>query len=147
GQDEPLRAVPPARGGRLPAQEVQVCDGRRGRRRGGQGRQAEDRRLPRPPPDRLRSAWRSAGSRGHGIKGVVCYEGERITDGARVAIKWPARKAEVTTLQEIHRKAPKDSPGLPRLLSSGVHEQEPYLVSELLGSSLTRVFQRLEAGT
>ena len=78
-----------------------------------------------------------------GARGV-CYEGQLAADEkVRVALKWPAPEAEVSTLRDIHRRASAGQCGLPRFLASGTHGGHPYLVTELLGAPLTRVFQRL----
>jgi len=76
------------------------------------------------------------------MRGVGCYLGEHVTDLTRVAVKWPVPKAEVATMKEIYDKA-KDCLGLPALLASGDYEGQSYLVMDLLGSSMNKVFQCL----
>jgi len=89
--------------------------------------------------------YRIRGQIGQG-RNSVCYLGEHIGDNVRVAIKWPAPRDELATLKDIHRAAPKGGClGLPRLLATGDSQGQPYFVTELLGSSLSKVFQSLHS--
>jgi len=81
---------------------------------------------------------------GQGRNGMCMYMGEHKTDFTRVAIKWPVADAEVSAFRDIQREAPRDSFGLPHILASGTHEGQRYFVTELLGSPLTKVFDRIE---
>jgi len=81
---------------------------------------------------------------GQGFHGVCCYLGEKATDSSdRAAIKWPASKEEIAALEDIHNKAGKDVLGVPRLIDHGFYEGQPYLVTDLLGSTLASVFELL----
>lgn len=73
----------------------------------------------------------------------VCYLGEHVSDQTRVVIKWPAPREELAALKDIQRAAPKGCLGVPRLLAHGDSQREPYFITELLGSRLTKVFQVL----
>jgi len=81
---------------------------------------------------------------GQGFKGARCYLGEDM-HGTRVALKWPAPLDEVVTVKEILKKAPKDCLGMPKLLASGMFQSKSYLVTELLGSTLTKIFARIHS--
>uniref|UniRef100_A0A7S4VVV6 Casein kinase I n=1 Tax=Alexandrium monilatum TaxID=311494 RepID=A0A7S4VVV6_9DINO len=81
---------------------------------------------------------------GQGRSGSASYLGEHVSDQTRVAIKWPAPRDELAVLKEIQRAAPKGCLGLPKLLAHGDCQREPYFVTELLGSPLSRVFQCLD---
>jgi len=81
---------------------------------------------------------------GQGFNGARCYLGEHVGDLKKVAVKWPATKHELNVVKEIDKRTQKVY-GLPELLATGVHLQKPYMVSELLGSTLSKVFHRLEA--
>jgi len=74
------------------------------------------------------------------------YLGEHVSDQTKVIIKWPAPREELNVLKEIQRAATQGSLGVPKLLAHGDSQREPYFVTELLGSSLGKVFQHLEAG-
>lgn len=79
---------------------------------------------------------------GQGFHGVCCYLGEKASDSSeRVAVKWPASKDEISVLQDIHNKAGKDVLGVPRLIDHGIYDGQPYLVTDLLGSTLSSVFE------
>jgi len=82
---------------------------------------------------------------GRGFHGVCCYLGEHLTDSTRVAVKWPAKQREVSAFEDIQQRVPSSCLGLPRLLASGAYDGQPYLVTELLGSSLMKLFQFLES--
>mmetsp|Transcript_15187 Transcript_15187/g.31793 ORF Transcript_15187/g.31793 Transcript_15187/m.31793 type:complete len:673 (-) Transcript_15187:122-2140(-) len=76
------------------------------------------------------------------MRGVSCYLGEHVSDFTRVAVKWPVPKEEVATMKEILKNC-KGCLGLPALLASGDFEGQPYIVTELLGSSMNKVFHCL----
>lgn len=76
----------------------------------------------------------------------VLYLGESLSDQSRVAIKWPAPRDELAMLKDVARAAPKGCMGVPKLLAHGESQREPYFVTELLGSPLSRVFTGLDAG-
>jgi len=87
---------------------------------------------------------------GQGFKGVRCYLAESTTGttgGSWVAIKWPAPREEVAAIKDIQAKAPRNCLGLPQFISFGSHQGQPYVVSELLGSPLTKVFDRIQSQT
>mmetsp|Transcript_86729 Transcript_86729/g.185812 ORF Transcript_86729/g.185812 Transcript_86729/m.185812 type:complete len:663 (+) Transcript_86729:93-2081(+) len=77
-------------------------------------------------------------------RGVGCYLAEHVTDLNRVAVKWPVPRSEVVMIKEIHEKAKAvDCVGLPALLASGDFEGSAYIVTDLLGSSMNKVFHCL----
>lgn len=80
---------------------------------------------------------------GSGFHGPCCYMAEHATTRDRAAVKWPVSPEELAVLQDLHRQASL-CPGLPQLLASGRFEGAQYAVTELLGSPLTKVFERLE---
>jgi len=78
---------------------------------------------------------------GVGYRGVCCYLAEHVTLKTQVALKWPVDREELTVLTDIAERA---CTGVPRVVASGKYQCQHYAVMELLGSSLTRVFERLE---
>jgi len=72
--------------------------------------------------------------------GAVVYMAEHIKDRKKVALKHPVKKEELVVLREIHRN---DLLGVTQLLVEGRHEGQPYVVTDLLGSPLTKLFQRI----
>ncbi|CAK0862641.1 unnamed protein product [Prorocentrum cordatum] len=85
---------------------------------------------------------------GSGSKGVCCWLGEHAVSEAKVAIKWPVKAAEMEVLRDLGRHDACGAPrmlGAPRLLDSGVHGGKEYVAMELLGSTLSKVFQGLAA--
>eukprot|EP00747_Dinoflagellata_sp_TGD_P022376 gnl/TRDRNA2_/TRDRNA2_129063_c0_seq1.p1 gnl/TRDRNA2_/TRDRNA2_129063_c0~~gnl/TRDRNA2_/TRDRNA2_129063_c0_seq1.p1 ORF type:complete len:709 (+),score=97.04 gnl/TRDRNA2_/TRDRNA2_129063_c0_seq1:110-2128(+) len=80
---------------------------------------------------------------GESLKGVCCYSAEHTTSFKKVAVKWPAPKDEVLAFKAIVEKAPKHCIGLPLLYDSGSYKGQSYLVTELLGSPMNRVFASL----
>jgi len=82
---------------------------------------------------------------GQGFKGVRCYLGEHVTDATSVAVKLPAPKEEVNIVNELKKLAPDNSQlGLPKLYCTGMYNCQHYIVTELLGSTLSKVLQRLD---
>lgn len=81
---------------------------------------------------------------GSGFEGPCVYLAENAMTRKKVAMKWPAKPDEVAALREIHKRVPAGSPGLPLLLSSGYWEGRYFMATELLGSPLTKVFERLQ---
>jgi len=81
---------------------------------------------------------------GSGFEGPCVYMAEHVTSREKVALKWPAKPDEVAALREIVRRAPAGSPGIPRLHSSGYYDGRYFLVTELLGSPLSKVIERLQ---
>eukprot|EP00408_Alexandrium_pacificum_P024460 CAMPEP_0171182112 /NCGR_PEP_ID=MMETSP0790-20130122/14602_1 /TAXON_ID=2925 /ORGANISM="Alexandrium catenella, Strain OF101" /LENGTH=625 /DNA_ID=CAMNT_0011647061 /DNA_START=49 /DNA_END=1926 /DNA_ORIENTATION=- len=78
---------------------------------------------------------------------TACYLGEHVSDQTRVMIKWPAPRDELAVLKDIQRAAPKEGClGVPKLLAHGDCQREPYFITEILGSPLTRLFTSLDAG-
>mmetsp|Transcript_37534 Transcript_37534/g.81519 ORF Transcript_37534/g.81519 Transcript_37534/m.81519 type:complete len:632 (+) Transcript_37534:80-1975(+) len=79
---------------------------------------------------------------GAGFRGPCCYLAEHALTRQKAAVKWPVSHFELTILQEVHKKALMQ-PGLPRVLACGYFDGQCYVVSELLGSTLSKVFARL----
>lgn len=59
-------------------------------------------------------------------------------------MKWPLPAEELETWAFIQQKLP-GCPGIPQLFAAGVHEGEPYAVTELLGRDLSKVAERFDA--
>lgn len=80
---------------------------------------------------------------GAGFHGPCCYLAEHSVTKVRAAIKWPMRVEEISVLKDIDKAAMR-CPGLPKLLSQGAFNGAPYVVTELLGSPLSRLFERIQ---
>lgn len=81
---------------------------------------------------------------GQGFKGT-CYIADHVKDNHRVAVKYPAPREELVRFKDISKAAKKDCIGLPKLVDSGFYDSRPYLVTQLLGSPLTKVFVCLDS--
>lgn len=80
---------------------------------------------------------------GSGFRGPCCYLAEHATTRQRAAVKWPVAQAELAILQEIHKQA-LSHPGLPRVLACGYFDGDCYVITDLLGSPLSKVLGRLQ---
>mmetsp|Transcript_41411 Transcript_41411/g.93384 ORF Transcript_41411/g.93384 Transcript_41411/m.93384 type:complete len:530 (-) Transcript_41411:6-1595(-) len=105
---------------------------------------AED-QAPVHVPDMVLGQYRIKDAIGSGIKGVCCFMAEHISDRTnKVAIKWPVLDDELSIMTDIHKQLSGDVGVLSRVLDSGISEDgKRYLVTDLLGSTLTKVFERL----
>lgn len=80
---------------------------------------------------------------GSGFHGACCYLAEHYKTSERVAVKWPLPPGELTILRDISNKASL-YPGLPQVFAGGNYGGAAYVATDLLGSPLTRVFERLQ---
>mmetsp|Transcript_79147 Transcript_79147/g.223790 ORF Transcript_79147/g.223790 Transcript_79147/m.223790 type:complete len:665 (-) Transcript_79147:81-2075(-) len=99
----------------------------------------------------LVGTYRICRSIGSGSK-AVCFLAESTADSKKAAVKWPVQDAELRALEDIMARqslARQSHPGLglPQLLEIGEYQGQKYVATELLGSSLCKVFQRLEGQT
>jgi len=78
---------------------------------------------------------------GSGFRATV-YLVEHRQSGSRAALKWPVCQDERLALEAVQAQAP-HCLGLPSLLASGTHRGQHYVVTELLGTDLAAVFDRL----
>lgn len=91
------------------------------------------------------SGYRIRSVLGAGLGGAIVYLAEHTLHRTRVAVKWPLPSNELRAIETVARRVPPGSPGcLPRVLASGTHDHEPYVVTELLGSHLAFLFLRLQ---
>lgn len=85
---------------------------------------------------------------GQGLGGAVVYLAQHLSNGTKGALKWPVGQGELEALKSIQESAVENKAlarlGLPRLLASGMHEGRPFIVTELLGSDLAKLFDRLQ---
>jgi len=81
---------------------------------------------------------------GAGAHGVSCYLGQHVHSAAQVAIKWPVDLQELDTIRDIQRHWGGACLGVARLIDSGKYDGHLYMVTELLGSTFTKVFSRLQ---
>jgi len=96
-----------------------------------------------PAPGMLLGQYRIKGDIGSGFNGVCCYMAEHVNDRRKAAVKWPVKTEELRIMKDIHKKLSGDFGVLPRVWASGVSEGQYYVVTDLLGSPLTKVFERL----
>mmetsp|Transcript_53119 Transcript_53119/g.139312 ORF Transcript_53119/g.139312 Transcript_53119/m.139312 type:complete len:556 (+) Transcript_53119:163-1830(+) len=80
---------------------------------------------------------------GAGFRGPCCYLAEHERTRQRGAVKWPMQLGELEILQDIHKKAA-TTPGLPRVLACGRFDGDTYVVTDLLGSPLSKIMGRLQ---
>lgn len=77
------------------------------------------------------------------MKGVCCFLGEHIADHTKVAIKYPVSKTEVGIFSELQSQGSSAGLGIPKMLKNGTKDGEPFIVMELLGTSLGKLFEML----
>lgn len=80
---------------------------------------------------------------GSGFHGPCIYLAEHVYTKRPAALKWPVCREELRAMQALS-KLTDARPGLPRLLASGIFEGELFAVTDLLGSPLSRMFERLQ---